>query len=126
MAHGEQIAVTECPFCDYASQYPGKVKKHLTDEHPLQHSSMDDSSIETNRTSPSRGNAMKLELKEKSNTDQNALALAATRFTDCPFCSFTSMDSEEFRKHVLTNHLNDKNFRCLVCNRLYRYRGDCK
>jgi hypothetical protein len=36
MAHGEQLIVTECPFCDYASQYPGKVKKHLSDEHPLQ------------------------------------------------------------------------------------------
>jgi hypothetical protein len=36
MAHGEQLIITECPFCDYASQYPGKVKKHLTDEHTLQ------------------------------------------------------------------------------------------
>jgi hypothetical protein len=36
MAHSEQLIITECPFCDYASQYPGKVKKHLTDEHPLQ------------------------------------------------------------------------------------------
>ncbi len=36
MAHDEQLIITECPFCDYASQYPGKVKKHLTDEHPLQ------------------------------------------------------------------------------------------
>lgn len=36
MAHAEQLIITECPFCDYASQYPGKVKKHLTDEHPLQ------------------------------------------------------------------------------------------
>jgi hypothetical protein len=35
MAHDEQLIITECPFCDYASQYPGKVKKHLTDEHPL-------------------------------------------------------------------------------------------
>lgn len=33
MAHGEQLLVTECPFCDYASQYSGKVKKHLVDEH---------------------------------------------------------------------------------------------
>jgi len=47
------------------------------------------------------------------------------RFTDCPFCSFTSTDPEAFRQHVLCNHLSDKNFRCLVCNRLYRHRGDC-
>ena len=55
-----------------------------------------------------------------------SIKLSAARFTDCPFCSFTSMDSEEFRQHVLLNHLSDKNFRCLVCNRLYRYRGDCE
>jgi hypothetical protein len=36
MAHDEQLVITECPFCDYASQYPGKVKKHLTDEHTSQ------------------------------------------------------------------------------------------
>jgi len=36
MAHDEQLTITECPFCDYASQYPGKVKKHLADEHASQ------------------------------------------------------------------------------------------
>lgn len=108
MAHGEQIAVTECPFCDYASQYPGKVKKHLTDEHPLEQTT-----IESNST------------LEKS-IDDEKIWNEAPRLTDCPFCSFTSTETEEFRQHILINHLNDKNFRCLICNRLYRYRGDCK
>lgn len=104
MAHGEQIAVTECPFCDYASQYPGKVKKHLTDEHPTEETKLNE---------------------DKTLNEENVWA-AASKLTDCPFCSFTSIEPEEFRQHVLTNHLNDKNFRCLICNRLYRYRGDCK
>ena len=137
-AHGEQILVTECPHCDYASQYPGKVKKHLTDEHPSQQASIGkdspqrrnrvdrclftvDSPVQSNRTAASRGNSLKM-----ATNANESVAPVATRFTDCPFCSFTSMDSEEFRKHVLANHLSDKNFRCLVCNRLYRYRGDCR
>ncbi len=66
-----------------------------------------------------------LEQNGKRENIEPTLPTAAARFTDCPFCSFTSIDSEAFRKHVLNNHLSDKNFRCLVCNRLYRYRGDC-
>lgn len=62
---------------------------------------------------------------EQNGKEENVEPISSARFTDCPFCSFTSTDSEAFRKHVLTNHLSDKNFRCLVCNRLYRYRGDC-
>lgn len=70
-----------------------------------------------------RGNSINKTIEQ--NAKLNNGDTAVTRFTDCPFCSFTSTDSEVFRKHVLTNHLSDKNFRCLVCNRLYRYRGDC-
>ncbi|CAF1179950.1 unnamed protein product, partial [Didymodactylos carnosus] len=44
--------------------------------------------------------------------------------SDCPYCTFTSKDQRLYREHVL-NHLRDKNFRCLLCNRLYRHRGDC-
>jgi len=73
--------------------------------------------------STSRGNSINNTIEQ--NAKLNNIETTVTRFTDCPFCSFTSIDSEIFRKHVLTNHLSDKNFRCLVCNRLYRYRGDC-
>ncbi|CAF3824104.1 unnamed protein product [Adineta steineri] len=121
MAHSEQLIITECPFCDYASQYPGKVKKHLTDEHPLQQMSNTEVSNQSTRIS-SRGNSINNTIEQNSKINIDGTAV---KFTDCPFCSFTSTDSEAFRKHVLTNHLSDKNFRCLVCNRLYRYRGDC-
>lgn len=76
---------------------------------------------QSNRT-PSHGNSINNTIEQNG---KNNIEKVLTRFTDCPFCSFTSLDSEAFRKHVLTNHLSDKNFRCLVCNRLYRYRGDC-
>ena len=139
MAHGEQLIITECPFCDYASQYPGKVKKHLTDEHPMQpmskgmHVSIrsisscslylpDESTVQSNRLS-ARGNSINNTIEQNGKNNSNT---AGAKFTDCPFCSFTSVEPEAFRKHVLTNHLIDKNFRCLICNRLYRYRGDCK
>ncbi|CAF1656333.1 unnamed protein product, partial [Adineta ricciae] len=121
MAHGEQLIITECPFCDYASQYPGKVKKHLTDEHPMQQMSKDESTVQSNRLS-ARGNSINNTIEQNGKNNSNT---AGMKFTDCPFCSFTSVEPEAFRKHVLTNHLIDKNFRCLICNRLYRYRGDC-
>jgi hypothetical protein len=80
-----------------------------------------ESPIQSNRTS-ARGNSINNTIEQNGKIN---IETTGTRFTDCPFCSFTSIDSEAFRKHVLTNHLSDKNFRCLVCNRLYRYRGDC-
>ena len=74
------------------------------------------SSAQTNRLSNEQTN---------ENPIQEKMPTISIRFTDCPFCSFTSTDPEAFRQHVLCNHLSDKNFRCLVCNRLYRHRGDC-
>ena len=42
--------------------------------------------------------------------------------TDCPYCDFKSTDIEHFKSHIIA-HIRDKNYRCLLCNRLYKYRG---
>jgi hypothetical protein len=44
--------------------------------------------------------------------------------TDCPYCDFKTIDIEQFKAHIIA-HIRDKNYRCLLCNRLYKYRGDC-
>ncbi len=42
--------------------------------------------------------------------------------TDCPYCDFKALDIEQFKAHIIA-HIRDKNYRCLLCNRLYKYRG---
>ena len=42
--------------------------------------------------------------------------------TDCPYCDFKTTDIEQFKFHIIA-HIRDKNYRCLLCNRLYKYRG---
>ena len=43
--------------------------------------------------------------------------------TDCPYCDYKTTDIEQFKAHIIA-HIRDKNFRCLLCNRLYKYRGE--
>ncbi len=42
--------------------------------------------------------------------------------TDCPYCDYKTTDIEQFKLHIIA-HIRDKNYRCLLCNRLYKYRG---
>ena len=42
--------------------------------------------------------------------------------TDCPYCDYKTPDIEQFKLHIVA-HIRDKNYRCLLCNRLYKYRG---
>jgi transposase-like protein len=45
--------------------------------------------------------------------------------TDCPYCDYKTTDIEQFKSHIIA-HIRDKNYRCLLCNRLYKYRGKIK
>ncbi|CAF0869992.1 unnamed protein product, partial [Didymodactylos carnosus] len=174
--HNEILIITECPHCDYASQYPGKVKKHLHEAHRFVDSKNGGLSVPFVSVSKTEnGSASKRKSRTSlpittpflsKNKNDNAIAHAvklslhhlspspsvSTRksvplngvfikqkqldtpdyrskstsvwISDCPYCTFTSHDQQIYREHVL-NHLRDKNFRCLICNRLYRHRGDC-
>jgi cytochrome c-type biogenesis protein CcmH/NrfF len=45
----------------------------------------------------------------------------------CPYCTYTNTnmnESNEYVEHV-RDHLNGKSFRCVLCNLMYKYRGDC-
>ena len=45
----------------------------------------------------------------------------------CPYCTYTNTnmnESNEYVRHVC-DHLNGKSFRCVLCNLMYKYRGDC-
>lgn len=41
---------------------------------------------------------------------------------DCYYCDYKTNDIEELKSHIIA-HIRDKNYRCLLCNRLYKYRG---
>jgi len=44
---------------------------------------------------------------------------------ECPYCSFRSKGNDtEYIAHV-KEHLCGKAFRCVLCNSVYKYRGDC-
>ena len=57
----------------------------------------------------------------KDETVPSAIAETSST-TDCPYCDFKTNNIEDFKIHVIS-HIRDKNYRCLLCNRLYKYRG---
>ena len=52
----------------------------------------------------------------------SAAVSETTATTDCPYCDYKTTDIEQFKVHIVA-HIRDKNYRCLLCNRLYKYRG---
>jgi len=58
-----------------------------------------------------------------SDETNSALSITETNTTtDCPYCDYKTTDIEQFKLHIIA-HIRDKNYRCLLCNRLYKYRG---
>lgn len=44
---------------------------------------------------------------------------------ECPYCTYFSNGNDaEYLLHV-KDHLSGKSFRCVLCNSVYKYRGDC-
>lgn len=44
---------------------------------------------------------------------------------ECPYCTYYSQGNDiEYLAHV-KDHLSGKSFRCVLCNSVYKYRGDC-
>jgi hypothetical protein len=45
----------------------------------------------------------------------------------CPYCTYTNSSMNESNEYVghVRDHLNGKSFRCVLCNLMYKYRGDC-
>lgn len=57
---------------------------------------------------------------------QQPIAVPNPNTYQCPYCTFyTNLDqSNEYLLHV-KDHLCGKMFRCVLCNSVYKYRGDC-
>jgi hypothetical protein len=68
----------------------------------------------------------KIRIKENEFSIYLAEAISETcATTDCPYCDYKTTDIELFKSHIIA-HIRDKNYRCLLCNRLYKYRGKIK
>ncbi|CAF5223252.1 unnamed protein product, partial [Rotaria magnacalcarata] len=70
-------------------------------------------------------NTEDIDATEKSSQPQTETIISSTSetnvTTDCPYCDYKTTDIEQFKFHIIA-HIRDKNYRCLLCNRLYKYR----
>ena len=190
--HNEKIPIYECKYCQYASQYSGKVERHTLLRHKIdianstttatstsnqlanQQTQQQDELDNNNNNNASqqlesqitfqcdkcpckykRSNDLykHLRLKHGSSSSTTAATVAATSNDDsiindssllsssspiimttqsangeslkleCPYCTYTTTNLD-YIQHV-KEHLGGKTFRCVLCNAIYKYRGDC-
>ncbi|CAF3532891.1 unnamed protein product [Rotaria sordida] len=139
--------ILTCPICSSTYHRLGHLLRHAKRKHHIdlsnydgqhtfdkltsQANQMQTSEIEINSNSKEQINSINTEdivLSEKPSQQQNetiSLSTSETNATtDCPYCDYKTTDIEQFKLHIIA-HIRDKNYRCLLCNRLYKYRGDC-
>ncbi|CAF2335449.1 unnamed protein product [Rotaria sp. Silwood2] len=141
-------AILTCPICSSTYHRLGHLLRHAKRKHHTDLSNYDGqhtfenltsqvnqietSEIEINSTSKEQinlANTEDIEPSEKASQQQNEtispLASETNATTDCPYCDYKTTDIEQFKLHIIA-HIRDKNYRCLLCNRLYKYRGMIK
>ncbi|CAF0881352.1 unnamed protein product [Adineta steineri] len=136
-------AILTCPTCGSTYHRLGHLLRHAKRKHRIDLSNYDGphtfdiltsqtnqietSDIELNKNFKEQINpiiAENMDLSDKSSQQQNETISETNATTDCPYCDYKTTDIELFKSHIIA-HIRDKNYRCLLCNRLYKYRGDC-
>lgn len=64
-------------------------------------------------------------LEKVNNNNPNKRNSTSNNSYECPYCTYFSNGNDaEYILHV-KDHLSGKSFRCVLCNSVYKYRGDC-
>ncbi|UJR13498.1 hypothetical protein I4U23_000512 [Adineta vaga] len=123
-------ALLTCPICNSTYQRLGHLVRHAKRKHRIDLSNYDQlqsfdmlPTTDLGRTDSHEHQAENLPSPSITAINSDSIP-ATTTTTDCPYCDFKTTDIEQFKAHIIA-HIRDKNYRCLLCNRLYKYRGDC-
>ncbi|CAF1648913.1 unnamed protein product [Adineta ricciae] len=122
-------ALLTCPVCNSTYQRLGQLVRHAKRRHRIDLSHYDQAqafettpAIDFDRSGSEEQQTENLP-SLSSTAETNSDPTATTTTTDCPYCDFKTTDIEQFKAHIIA-HIRDKNYRCLLCNRLYKYRGE--
>ena len=78
----------------------------------------------TSSSSTSLSQAKKVTSSSTTTTVSTPSSNASSNY-ECPYCTYHSQgNSADYLYHV-KDHLCGKTFRCVLCNSVYKYRGDC-
>ncbi|CAF0883493.1 unnamed protein product [Rotaria sordida] len=135
--------ILTCPICGSNYNRLGHLSRHVKRKHHLDLSNSDysqtfdilnKSNLEKNNSNQqidtNNSNNSNKQLNDILPSTSSSISQTTTTTTDCPYCDFKTTDIELFKSHIVA-HIRDKNYRCLLCNRLYKYRdlddvlGDC-
>ncbi|CAF0852979.1 unnamed protein product [Didymodactylos carnosus] len=122
-----------CPICQSTYRRIGHLRRHMERKHNIetltansndlrqQQMTYDTNQIKEQSLNMTTDPPSTCQTSPPSGSDS---LLINDSITECPYCEYKTNDIEQFKLHIAA-HIRDKNYRCLLCNRLYKYRGDC-
>ncbi|CAF0897624.1 unnamed protein product [Didymodactylos carnosus] len=125
-----------CPVCQVNYHRTGHLMRHMKRKHNIENLPTNNNSfLQQQQQHMTNGiNQIKeqtfnaaIDLPSASQTSSASGSdspIITDSITECPYCEYKTNDIEQFKFHIAA-HIRDKNYRCLLCNRLYKYRGDC-
>ncbi|CAF1190792.1 unnamed protein product [Rotaria sp. Silwood1] len=126
--------ILTCPICSSTYNRLGHLSRHVKRKHHIDLSNsiysetfslLTKSNIQLNNSNQQIDiNHSNKQLNDDTLPSTSISQSNTTTTTDCPYCDYKTTDIELFKTHIIA-HIRDKNYRCLLCNRLYKYRGDC-
>jgi len=99
---------------------------HFNDTPSLSETSHNNNNNNNSRSKNTQPGRVKLStLAPKVDTQGSLISTKNTGCYECPYCTYYSNGNDaEYILHV-KDHLSGKAFRCVLCNSVYKYRGDC-
>ncbi len=122
-ADSESFQCSKCP-CKYKRS--NDLYKHLKLKHGVVSiNSLNQSENQVKHEDESFFNDEEIQDENKKIENSNVNNNSNSNSYECPYCTYYSNGNDaEYLLHV-KDHLSGKSFRCVLCNSVYKYRGDC-
>ena len=115
----ESFQCTKCP-CKYKRS--NDLYKHLKLKHGVVSNNLSQNDL-INQEEDSFFNDD--DVQDENRKVENSSNINSNNSYECPYCTYYSNGNDaEYLLHV-KDHLCGKSFRCVLCNSVYKYRGDC-
>ncbi len=133
--YGQEDEYDDMDEIDQMNDDNGEYADHLDQDEEIPHQAANSNNISRgsglNNSQQQHVNATTTPAKIVTPSPAAAAAAAVTPAVTgkngelmCPYCVYTTRASNEYLSHV-RDHLSGKMFRCVLCNSVYKYRGDC-
>jgi hypothetical protein len=120
---GSQQLTFQCDKCPCKYKRSNDLYKHLRLKHLNDNGTADPINAQPDYNNDNEDEQM----GQQSEQDSFDTSVNNDKKHECPYCTF-QVESERARSEYIDHineHLCGKTYRCILCNSIYKYRGDC-